>query len=135
MAGLPKPQAGTFLTETKMYVAIGKQYTATSQRVCQLQHDISLDLMNKYIYDEQAKRLKDLGDMVNDGDLTTSQAMNIDLFQLGTILQTSQDRVLLQLMDVMQEQDGALQYYTLQKPIPVTRYDILSIKDTIAQRA
>ena len=135
MAGLPVPQAGRFLTETKMYVAIGKQYTATSQRICQLEHDISLDLMNKYIHDEQAKRLNDLGDLVNQGSLTTAQAMNIDLFQLGTILQASQDRVLLQLMDVMQEQDGALQYYTLQKPIPITRYDILSIKDTIAQRA
>lgn len=135
MAQVPVLEAGSFQRAAKMYTAIGRQYTATSDQICQLQYGIAVNLMQKYIHDDQAKRLADLNEQMSQEDLPTQEAMNTDLFQLGTLLQSSQDRILLRVMDVMQEQDGALQYYTLQEPTPPTQYDILSVKDAIASRA
>lgn len=135
MSRVPVPEAANFEREAKMYSAIGRQYTATSEQICQLQYAIATNAMQKYIHSDQAKRLDELDKQMSQTDLPTEEAMNTDLFQLGTFLQSSQDRILIRIMDVMQDQDGALQYYTLQKPTPLTRYDILSVKDAIASRA
>ena len=128
-------EAGDFVREAKMLTAIGKQYTSISQRICDLQYEISLNMIQANIHSKQNGRLDDLENQLNQPSLTTDEAMNIDLFNLGTTLQSSQQTVLLRLMDILQEQEGALQYYTLQSPTPLTRYDILSVKDAIASRA
>ncbi len=135
MAQVPVPEAGSFQSAAKMYTAIGRQYTAISEQICQLQYAIATNIMQKYIHDNQVKRLGELNHQMSQTELSTQEAMNIDLFQLGTFLQSSQNRILMKVMNIMQEQDGALQYYTLQQPTPLTRYNILSIKDAIASRA
>ena len=46
--------------------------------------------------------------------------MNLDLYSLGTSLQADQANILMQLLTVMNEQNGALSYFTLQHPPAIT---------------
>ena len=120
---------------SRLYTAIGRQYVSISQKICEIQYEIVLNLMQEAIYQKQYDKLKELSDLVNQEDISTDDAMNIDLFSLGTSFQASQATVLIQLLDVMQEQDGALGYFTLQPPTVLTRYDVLSVKNAMAANA
>lgn len=132
LTGVQLPEARKFDHEAHLYTAIGRQFVVVAKKICLLQYDIAVYVMKRAIYARQKKRRNDLGKIMDQKDIATDEAMNLDLFSLGTSLRAGQATVLMELLTVMLEQNGALRYHSLQIPTVPTGYDILSVKTAMA---
>lgn len=126
------PKSHSFDKEAHLFTATGRQFVGTAKKIVLLQYDIAVYTLKKAIYAKHKKRMKDISNIMDQKSITTEEAMNIDLFALGTFLRVGQGTVLMELLTVMLEQNGALRYHALQTPTIPTAYDILSVKHAIA---
>ncbi|MFA6372797.1 MAG: MAC/perforin domain-containing protein [Methanothrix sp.] len=129
------PYANTYLKEAKILSARGRAWLDAASQVSKLQYEIMLNKWQKDISQRESKRLDSLNGIISQRDFTPQDAEQIDLFELGSIYQSHEERVILKLVKTLALQDAALQYYYLQSPSQITSYDILSLKDMMANQA
>lgn len=95
---------------------VGERY------VKQLQQDMS---------DRQKERLSKLDKHLKPKEIKDLDTANIDLVGLTGELEFKQQQILMVLAKTIETQDLALQYEYLQQPMPMTSFDILSLKYAI----
>ncbi len=79
------PYANTYLKEAKILSARGRAYIDAASQVSKLQYEMMLNGWQKEVSKRQSERLKDLGNILSQPDLTALDAERIDLFELGSI--------------------------------------------------
>lgn len=129
------PYANTYLKEAKILSARGRAYIDAASQVSRLQYEMMLNGWQKEVSKRQSERLKDLGNILSQPDLTALDAERIDLFELGSIYQSHAQRLILKLVKTLALQDSALQYYYLQPPSPIRSYDLPSLKEVVVSQA
>jgi hypothetical protein len=127
-------EASEFLQAARDLAAAGQAYVSAQSTVSRLNYELLENGWRKQVSENQEKRLLALQNKLKTTDLTPGQDYPVDLLHFGSILQTKTNRVLLNLVKTVGLQDASLSYYYIQKPTTVTRFDIISIKETMVQQ-
>lgn len=129
------PYANTYLKEAKILSARGRAYIDANSQVSKMNYDIELNIWQEDISEKQSQRLKELEKVLKQSELSPQRVNEIDLFEMGNILQSHSQNIILQLVQTLSIQDAALQYYYLQYPSQINSYDLLSLKEVMVSQA
>ncbi len=137
-----KPVEEYVKAEVANYIAILRNLTSVAQTVCDI--DVQLCSLASEIVDEtirakvaedQEARLKALSMNISNPSWKPDTDYLSDLGQFQAMLQQKQNGVLLKVIELLRLQDNAMTFYYLSMPTVITRFDIVSIKESISSQA
>ena len=129
---LPEQVAGeafNFQGAAKRLSARGRRYVDIAANIAERKYKQIQIEMQRDLAKRQGNRLRALKTRLTQNDLSNKDAKTIDLFEIGNIIKMKENLVRLQLIQTFVTMDAALQYYYLQKPTTVSRYDTVAIQE------